>query len=120
VLARYDVAGSALPLDIALFERHSVSDQAFFALNGGHALVVVASMDADGFSDPVHARAFIAPPQTPFLYAAGTWHAPLFALGEGSAFLMGIAESGTKVDFETIELTTTLRVEAGSWDAGIG
>ncbi|NNM72067.1 ureidoglycolate lyase [Enterovirga aerilata] len=110
-LARYDVAPSSLPLDIVLMERHPQSEQAFFALAGGTALVVAAGTAADGSPDLSSARAFIARPETPFLYAAGTWHAPLFALGGGGAFLMGMRESGTPADCETFELTTTLRVE---------
>jgi ureidoglycolate lyase len=119
-LARYDVAGSALPLEIALLERHRLSDQVFFGLDGATALVVVAGSEADGSPDLTRARAFIAGPETPFLYAAGTWHAPLFALAGGGAFLMAMHESGTPADCETFELRAPVRVEQGSWDAGIG
>jgi ureidoglycolate lyase len=110
VLARYDVIGSALPLDINILERHPRSDQSFAALDGASALVVVTGTLLDGSPDLGRARAFIAGPPTPFLYAAGTWHAPLFALGGGGAFLMAMHESGTPADCETFELRTALRV----------
>ncbi len=110
VLARYDLIGSALPLDISVLERHPRSDQSFAALDGASALVVVTGTLLDGSPDLGHPRAFIAGPQTPFLYAAGTWHAPLFALGGGGAFLMAMHESGTPADCETFELRTALRV----------
>lgn len=110
-LARYDVAGSALPLEIALLERHRQTDQCFFHLSGGAALVVVTATARDSSPDLSSARAFIAGPETPFLYAAGTWHAPLFALGGGGAFLMGMRESGTAADCEIFELIAALRVE---------
>lgn len=120
VLARYDVVSSSLPLDIPFLERHALSDQSFVPLESAVALIVVAPTAPDGAPALARARAFIAGPQTPFLYAAGTWHAPLFALGAGGAFLMGMHESGTPADCDTCELTTPLRVESTSWDAGIG
>jgi ureidoglycolate lyase len=110
VLARYDLIGSALPLDVALLERHPHSDQTFLAMDGASALIVLAETSPDGSPDLVRARAFIAGPETPFLYAAGTWHAPLFAIGRGGAFLMAMHESGTLADCETFELRTVLRV----------
>ncbi|MGA0593849.1 ureidoglycolate lyase [Enterovirga sp. CN4-39] len=119
VLARYDVTGSTLPIRVMLLERHTESDQAFFALDGAAALVVVSGAAVDGTPDLPSARAFIARPQTPFLYSAGTWHAPLFALGDGGAFVMAMQETGTPADCETFELDAPLVVE-GSWDAGIG
>ena len=120
VLARYDLIASILPLETGLLERHPLSDQSFVALEGGTALVVVAGTAPDGSPDLEAARAFIAGPKTPFLYAAGTWHAPLYALGRDGAFLMGMHETGTAADCETFGLGTALRVEEGSWDAGIG
>ena len=89
-------------------------------LSGTAALVVVAGTFANGAPDLSRARAFIAEAGTPFLYRAGTWHASLFAFGEGGTFLMGMRENGTPADCEIFELTTALRVEAWSWDAGIG
>ncbi len=110
-LARYDVIGSALPLEVGLLERHPRSEQCFFHLSGAPALVVAAGTGPNGSPDLSRARAFIAGPGTPFSYAAGTWHAPLFALGGDAAFLMGMRESGTPADCEIFELTTALRVE---------
>jgi ureidoglycolate lyase len=79
-------------------------------MDGASALIVLAETSPDGSPDLVRARAFIAGPETPFLYAAGTWHAPLFAIGRGGAFLMAMHESGTLADCETFELRTVLRV----------
>lgn len=118
VLARYDVAGSTLPLDIDLLERHLLSDQSFIPLEGGPALVVVAGTAPDGSPDPACARAFIAGAKTPFLYTAGTWHAPLFALGGGGAFLMGMHESGTPADCEEVALSAAFRVRPRSCLSG--
>lgn len=119
-LARYDMAASELPVEVSVLERHPLSEQVFFALDGGTALVMVTSAQDDGQPDLAAARAFIVGPDVPILYSAGTWHAPLFALGRRSAFLMGMHESGTAADCETIDLSTALIVEQGSRDAGIG
>lgn len=119
VLARYDLAESTLPVDVGILERHQLSDQTFIALTGGSALIVVAGTAPDGSPDLARARAFVADPDTPFLYAAGTWHAPLYALGGRGAFLMGMHENGTRADCEAVELLTPLRVENRSWGSGI-
>jgi ureidoglycolate lyase len=118
-LSRYDLRASELPLEVAVLERHRASDQAFFSLCGAEALVVVTGAAPDGSPDPAAARAFISGPATPFLYSAGTWHAPLFALGRDGAFLMVMRETGTPADTEIVELPAGLRVMRGSWDTGI-
>lgn len=120
VQARYDLRETAFPVEIRVMERHPNSDQSFFALNGASALVVVAPTGRDGSPDLDGARAFVAAPETPFLYAAGIWHAPLFALGRAGSFLMGMEEIGTAgADTEIVRLPSPLRAVQGSPDPGI-
>ena len=113
VLARYDLAASSWPVRVTELERHPRSDQAFFALDGADALLVVAPSDPDGEPDLARAEAFRASPDTPFLYPAGLWHAPLFALERPGLFLMAMREHGDGRDTEMRAVASPLLVGPG-------
>ncbi len=72
----------ALPLTIALLERHPLGSQAFIPLHGTRWVVVVA---ASPESTP---RAFLADRGQGVQYHRGTWHHPLLALDPGGDFLI--------------------------------
>ncbi|MDB5511962.1 MAG: ureidoglycolate lyase [Enterovirga sp.] len=118
VQARYDLQETPFPVAIEVMERHPHSDQSFFALGGASALVVVAPTGDDGAPAMARAKAFIAGPETPFLYRAGIWHAPLFALGGAGRFLMAMEEIGPAAgaNTEVVRLASPLQVTPGSPD----
>ena len=93
-LAVYRLAPQALPLSIALLERHPASTQVFAALTVTRFLVVVAPGGPDGLPDPVGARAFIGERGAALRYARGQWHAPMVALDAGGDMLMLAFERG--------------------------
>jgi len=75
----------ALPLRIAMLERHPLGSQAFMPLEGRPYLVVVAPDEGGRPGTPV---AFLASGAQGVSYHRGTWHHPLVALGERSDFLV--------------------------------
>lgn len=120
ILARYDLAGSAVPVAIALWERHPFSDQAFFGLDDAEALAVVAPSGGAGRPALGAAEAFRIGPGTPFLYPAGLWHAPLFALERPGRFLMAMRETGCGDDTEEWRSDTPLAVGPDRSNDGTG
>ncbi len=120
ILARYDLAGSDWPVAIAVWERHPFSDQAFLALDGEDALAVVAPAGPDGRPALAAAEAFRMRPGTPFLYPAGLWHAPLFALERPGRFLMAMRETGRGDDTEEWRSDTPLTVVPDRSNDGTG
>ncbi|MCC8393981.1 ureidoglycolate lyase [Paraburkholderia sp. MMS20-SJTR3] len=75
----------ALPVEIALMERHPLGSQAFIPLQAGRYLVVVAPA---GEFDPAHMRAFWTDAWQGVNYAKGVWHHPLLALDRVSDFVV--------------------------------
>lgn len=78
----------ALPLPIAIMERHPLGSQAFVPLTQSEAdeyLVVVAP---PGEFDPARMQAFLARGFQGVSYARGVWHHPLIALHKVSDFLI--------------------------------
>jgi len=75
----------ALPLEIAMLERHPLGSQAFVPLDRRPYLVVVAPDAGDRPGDPL---AFLASGIQGVNYAAGTWHHPLLALDSASEFVV--------------------------------
>jgi ureidoglycolate lyase len=76
----------ALPIPIAMVERHPLGSQAFVPLDRRPWLVVVAPSGADGA--PGEPAAFLATGAQGVSYAPGTWHHPLIALEAVSEFLV--------------------------------
>lgn len=112
VVARSELVPSRLPFGLTLLERHPESDQLFVPLGPAVALVIVTPSLLDGSPDLGGAQAFFAGPETPFVYAAGTWHAPLIALDRAASFLMCMTETGTPSDCEFFEVTRSITVVA--------
>jgi ureidoglycolate lyase len=72
----------ALPLTIAMLERHPLGSQAFIPLAGVRYVIVVAC------SPQQRPRAFLADRGQGVQYHRGTWHHPLLALDQGGDFLI--------------------------------
>lgn len=99
-LAKVDVAGkggrpqvsiyraqaAALPLPIAMLERHPLSSQLFMPLRRAPFLIVVAPAGEGIHSAAV--RAFVTNGRQGINYRRGTWHHPLIAFGSVSEFLV--------------------------------
>jgi len=104
VAAVYRLAGSALPLAVEVLERHALSSQVFWPLDGARAVLAVAPSLPDGSPDAARLAAFVSGPGQGFHYLPGTWHAPLFALDRAAAFAMHMWEAGTARDCEEFPL----------------
>lgn len=75
----------ALPVSIAMMERHPLGSQAFVPLHDRPYLVVVAP-DEDG--RPGKPRAFLASDRRGINYGRNAWHHPLLSIGAVSDFLV--------------------------------
>lgn len=75
----------ALPLELALVERHPLGSQAFVPLSPDPFLVVVAP---DEGGRPGRPRAFLTAPGQGVNYLAGVWHGVLTPLGRVAPFLI--------------------------------
>ncbi len=78
-------APAALPLRIAVMERHPLGSQAFVPLDGAEFLVVVAPA---GDIDPSTIVAFQGSRSQGVNYRRGVWHHPLIALHRSSDFVV--------------------------------
>lgn len=75
----------ALPLRLAMVERHPLGSQAFVPLSPDPFLVIVAP-DLDG--RPGVPRAFLTAPGQGVNYLRGVWHGVLTPLGRSASFLI--------------------------------
>ena len=75
----------ALPLNLALVERHPLGSQAFYPLTEAHWLVIVAE---DQGGTPVNIRAFLPGPCQGVNIAMNTWHGVLTTLDKETDFLV--------------------------------
>ncbi|MGK4343428.1 ureidoglycolate lyase [Ectopseudomonas oleovorans] len=73
------------PIAIGMLERHPLGSQAFYPVDGGRMLIVVAP---PGDLDESQIRAFISAPDQGVNYARGTWHHPLLCLQHPGRFLV--------------------------------
>ncbi|OLO09938.1 ureidoglycolate hydrolase [Chromohalobacter japonicus] len=76
----------ALPLSLALLERHPLGSQAFMPLHGERFIVVVAPPSET--IDPASVRAFVTDGRQGVNYRAGTWHAIHSVLDVEGEFLV--------------------------------
>ena len=97
----------ALPVEIAMFERHPLGSQAFVPLAGRPWLVVVAADDAGQPGEPA---AFLASGTQGVNYAAGVWHHPLLALEATSDFLI-VDRGASDANLEEVFLDAPYRIE---------
>jgi ureidoglycolate lyase len=77
-----------LPFEVRVLERHPLSSQAFFPLDGVPFLVVVAQDGASGAPWGTRIRAFRASGDQGVSYRRNTWHHALLAIGQTSHFLV--------------------------------
>jgi len=82
----YRVVPYALPLQIAMLERHPLGSQAFIPLHDEPFLVVVAPPGDRIERGAI--RAFVSNGRQGVNYRAGTWHHPVIALSNPSEFLV--------------------------------
>lgn len=73
------------PVRIQVMERHPLSSQAFYPLNGQRFLVVVA---AGGDFDVKNLKVFVTNGKQGVNYHAGVWHHYNLALGEAGDFIV--------------------------------
>lgn len=82
----YRVTPYALPLEIAMLERHPLGSQAFIPLHDEPFLIVVAPPGDRIERGAI--RAFVGNGRQGVNYRAGTWHHPVIALRDPSEFLV--------------------------------
>jgi ureidoglycolate lyase len=101
----------ALPLRLALVERHPLGTQAFIPLNGAPYLVVVCP-DEDG--RPGRPEAFVTGPHQGVCYARNTWHGVLTPFGAPQDFAV-VDRGGPGVNLEEhhFEVPWTVQLPAG-------
>ena len=83
LISIFKAAPRPLPFAVRVLERHPLSSQAFFPLDGVPFLVVVA----EG-GDVRRIRAFRAAGDQGVSYRRNTWHHALLAIGQTSRFLV--------------------------------
>ena len=77
-----------LPFEVKVLERHPLSSQAFYPLDGVPFLVVVAEDSGAGIPWSRRIRAFRASGNQGVSYRRNTWHHALLAIGQTSHFLV--------------------------------
>lgn len=100
-------APTALPLRIAVMERHPLGSQAFVPLGGSELLVVVAPA---GDLDPSAIVAFHCSPSQGVNYRRGVWHHPLIALNRTSDFVI-IDRQGEGENLELVAIEEPLVID---------
>lgn len=100
-------APTALPLRIAVMERHPLGSQAFVPLDGARLLLVVAP---EGDLDAEAIVAFVGAPSQGVNYRRGVWHHPLIALHRASAFVV-IDREGEGVNLNLERLAEPLVID---------
>ncbi|MDP9018495.1 MAG: ureidoglycolate lyase [Candidatus Eremiobacteraeota bacterium] len=86
LLSIFEATPRTLPLRIGSLERHPLSSQAFYPLQGRPFLVVVA---VDGRRPKANGiRAFLSSGTQGVNYRRNTWHHPLIAIAHVSTFLV--------------------------------
>jgi len=86
LLSIFNAKPRTLPFEIKTLERHPLSSQAFYPLDGMPFLVVVAEEGAAGRVGRIHA--FHAAGNQGVSYRRNTWHHALLAIGQISRFLV--------------------------------
>jgi ureidoglycolate lyase len=109
LLSVFEATPRSLPLRIRMLERHPLSSQAFFPLEGRPFLVVVAEDAPSALAG--HVRAFLCSGRQGVNYRRNTWHHPLVALGEISRFLV-LDRGGADENCEELALDARVLVTA--------
>jgi ureidoglycolate lyase len=87
LISIFKAAPRPLPFEVRVMERHPLSSQAFYPLDGVPYLVVVAE-SRSGSGGVGRIRAFHAAGNQGVSYRRNTWHHALLAIGETSRFLV--------------------------------
>ena len=109
VVSLFRAEPTALPLQLAMMERHPLGSQAFWPLSGGDWLVAVAP-DENG--RPGTPLVFRARSNQGVCYAPNVWHHPLIALSQISEFLV-VDRDGPGANLEEAFYDTPLAVAVG-------
>ena len=88
LMSIFKAAPRPLPFEVRALERHPLSSQAFYPLDGVPFLVVVADDGDAGTPWSNRIRAFRAAGDQGVSYRRNTWHHPLLAIGQTSHFLV--------------------------------
>jgi len=88
LISIFKAAPRPLPFEVRVLERHPLSSQAFFPLDGVPFLVVVAEDSGAGTPWSGRIRAFRAAGDQGVSYRRNTWHHALLAIGQTSHFLV--------------------------------
>lgn len=99
-----------LPCPVRILERHPLSSQAFYPLDGRPYLIVVAY---EAGQSPGRVRAFQAAGNQGISYRRNTWHHSLLALGAVSRFLV-VDRDGPGGNCEERALETPIFVTTAS------
>lgn len=91
----------SLPFDVRSLERHPLSSQSFYPLDGRPFLIIVAESGSAPMAQRI--RAFMSSGQQGVNYHRNTWHHSLIALGETSNFLV-VDRAGPEENCEEIQL----------------
>src|SRR6185437_1987856 len=88
LMSIFKAAPRPLPFEVRVLERHPLSSQAFYPLDGVPFLVVVADDGDAGTPWSNRIRAFRAAGDQGVSYRRNTWHHALLAIGQTSRFLV--------------------------------
>jgi ureidoglycolate lyase len=88
LMSIFKAAPRPLPFEVRALERHPLSSQAFYPLDGVPFLVVVADDGDAGTPWSNRIRAFRAAGDQGVSYRRNTWHHALLAIGQTSRFLV--------------------------------
>jgi ureidoglycolate lyase len=86
LISVFEAKPRALPFRVRMIERHPLSSQAFFPLEGRPFLVVVAEDGTSALAGRL--RAYVSSGRQGVNYRRNTWHHPLIALERASRFLV--------------------------------
>lgn len=88
LISLFKAAPRALPFEVRVLERHPLSSQAFYPLDGVPFLVVVAADGDAGIPWFRRVHAFRAAGNQGVSYRRNIWHHALLAIGQTSHFLV--------------------------------
>jgi ureidoglycolate lyase len=88
LISIFKAAPRSLPFEVRMLERHPLSSQAFYPLDGQPFLVVVAEDNDIRTPWSRRIRAFSAAGNQGVSYRRNTWHHALLAIGQPSHFLV--------------------------------
>ena len=98
-IALFSVQPRALPFTVDLLEVHRRSEQLILPVRDVPGWIALVAPDRDGRPDPDRARAVALRGDQGIVYAAGTWHLPIFLTGpRAGLFLVQSLKDGSALD----------------------